>query len=122
MLRTPNQNDLPHIVREVTELSDFIPHSIEKHVLSEPAKEDVLAKLRTSNIAHFACHGVKRPVRPFPEYYTTQRLGIEPIDSGRHSRIETRIFTTDICPLVTPPAITLKSCLMKEYTSQEHFS
>lgn len=64
MLRTPNQNDLPHIVREVTELSDFIPHSIEKHVLSEPAKEDVLAKLRTSNIAHFACHGISYPSDP----------------------------------------------------------
>jgi CHAT domain-containing protein len=57
MLRTPGQEDLPYVVKEVAALSELIPPSIEKHVLSEPTKEDVLLKLRTSSIAHFACHG-----------------------------------------------------------------
>lgn len=64
MLTTPSQGDLPHVVKEVADLSDLIPPSIEKHVLSEPTKDDVLLKLRTSSIAHFACHGRNYPFDP----------------------------------------------------------
>jgi tetratricopeptide (TPR) repeat protein len=64
MSTTEDQKELPSADVEVQGIFDLLPTSISKSILHKPAKKEVLAEIRKSNIVHFACHGESSRFEP----------------------------------------------------------
>ncbi len=65
MPKTPNQNDLPGVGREVTSIEHTVPESIAVKVRKLPPKKVILDDLPLYDSVHFACHGFADPQSPF---------------------------------------------------------
>ena len=64
MAHTSCRKDLPQALNEVKLLESLLPAAIQKYVLTTPTKSEVLSKLQTCTMAHFACHGYSTPDDP----------------------------------------------------------
>ncbi|KAK8144211.1 hypothetical protein G3M48_006156 [Beauveria asiatica] len=71
-------NDLPGVMRETEELIKAAKGIHETVVLTHPCAQQVLDRLETCRIAHFACHGTSDRVDPSNSGLILQKGGHEP--------------------------------------------
>ncbi|KAL4733730.1 CHAT domain-containing protein [Aspergillus similis] len=64
MPRTRGASDLICADREIQSLEDILPHRTMRKVLSQPLRKEVVKRLHTCTIFHFAGHGRSDPVDP----------------------------------------------------------
>jgi tetratricopeptide (TPR) repeat protein len=56
MPNTPEKIPLPFVTEEVRGLEEVLPTAIPRQILIEPSREDVLSRLPSCSVIHFACH------------------------------------------------------------------
>lgn len=65
MPTTPNCDSLPHAGKEVSIIQEFLEsQNISTSVLTNPNRDDVLRRLKSCDLVHFACHGIADPDDP----------------------------------------------------------
>lgn len=57
MPETPNEKDLPFVVKEIRELNNLLSTHIRTTVAERPSRKTVIEALPDHQIAHFSCHG-----------------------------------------------------------------
>ena len=57
MPKTPEQNDLQFVQKEISGLQNLLSPHLDTKVMENPTREAVLSKLREHQIVHLSCHG-----------------------------------------------------------------
>lgn len=87
MPKTPGNADLPDVEEEVAKITRATNGSVSTEHIKQPSAKDILDKLQSCHVAHFACHGISDKKDPSESHLVlvkdgkTDKLSVQDIST-----------------------------------------